>query len=95
MKVSLSTYGGLMGGLGQPARVVDDAELDEADKRELHRLVAAATASPASAAASEQLRDAQTYEIQIEDKGNSTTLEATDGSVPQAFAELRDWLRDR
>lgn len=95
MKVSLRTYGGLMGGLGQPAHVVDDAELDEDDKRELHRLVAAAAASPAPAPASEQLRDAQTYEIQIEDKGNSATLEATDGSVPQAFAELRDWLRDR
>lgn len=95
MKVSLRTYGGQMGGLGHPAHVVDGAELDDDDKRELHRLVAAASADPARSQATEQLRDAQTYEIEIEDNGNSVTLEATDGSVPQAFAELRDWLRDR
>jgi hypothetical protein len=95
MKVSVRTYGGLMGGLGQPAHVIDDAELDDDDKLELHRLIAAATAEPARREATEQLRDAQTYEIEIEDQGKSTTLEATDGTVPQAFAELRDWLRDR
>jgi hypothetical protein len=96
MKVSLRTYGGQLGGLGQPAHVVDDAELDDEDKRELRRLVAAAAgAEPARAQASEQLRDAQTYEIEIEDTGKSVTLQATDGSVPSAFAELRDWLRDR
>jgi len=94
MKVSLRTYGGLMGGLGQPARVIDDAELDDNDKLELRRLVAAAAATPACPQATEQLRDAQTYEIKIEDHGKSVTLEATDGGVPQAFAELRDWVRD-
>jgi hypothetical protein len=95
MKVSLRTYGGQLGGLGQPAHVVDDTELDDDDKRELHRLVAAAAAEPARAQATEQLRDAQTYEIEIEDNDNSVTLEATDGSVPPTFAELRNWLRDR
>jgi hypothetical protein len=95
MKVSLRTYGGQLGGLGHLAHVVDDAELDDDDKRELRRLVAAAAAEPARAQASEQLRDAQTYEIEIEDTGKSVTLQATDGSVPPAFAELRDWLRDR
>ena len=96
MKVSLRTYGGQMGGLGQQAHAIDDAELDDDDKLELHRLVAAAVAKPASSEVTEQLRDAQTYEIEIEikDKGKSAVLEATDGSVPQAFAELRDWLRD-
>jgi hypothetical protein len=95
MKVSLRTYGGQMGGLGRPAHVIDDEKLDDDDKLELHRLVAAAAAEPARGPANEQLRDAQTYEIEIEDNGKSVTLEATDGSVPQAFAELRDWLRDR
>ncbi len=94
MKVSLRTYGGLMGGLGQPAHVIDDAALDDTDKVELRRLVAAAAASPAHPQATEQLRDAQTYEIEIDDHGKLVTLEATDGSVPQAFVELRDWLRD-
>jgi hypothetical protein len=95
MRVSLRTYGGLMGGLGQAAHVVDESDLDDADKLTLRTLVSAATAAPAHPQPSEQLRDAQTYEIEIEDKGKSVTLEATDGSVPQAFAELRDWLRDR
>jgi hypothetical protein len=94
MKVSLRTYGGLMGALGQRAHVIDDATLDDKDKRELHKLVAAATAEP-RAGATDQVRDAQTYEIEIDDDGHSTTLEATDGSVPKAFAGLRDWLRDR
>jgi Emfourin len=76
-----------MGGLGQPAHVIDDA-----DKLELRRLVAAAAATPARPQATEQLRDAQTYEIEIEieDHDKSSTLEATDGSVPKEFAELRD-----
>ena len=87
--------GGLVGGLGQHALEVDDAKLDDQEKVELHRLIAAATASPAPAAASKQLRDAQTYEILIEDEGTSAALEATDGSMPQAFVELRDWLRAR
>jgi hypothetical protein len=95
MQVSLRTYGGQMGGLGQPAHVIDDERLDDGDKLELHRLVAAAVAEPARGQATEQLRDAQTYEIEIEDNGKSVTLQATDGSVPSAFAELRDWLRDR
>lgn len=95
MKVSLSTYGGLMGGLGRSAQVVDDAQLDDAAKAELRQLVAAAVASPAPRQETGQLRDAQTYEIQIEDDGKVVTLEATDGGVPQAFAELRDWVRNR
>jgi len=94
MKVSLRTYGGLMGGLGQPAHVIDDAGLDDADKLEVRGLVAAAAATPARPQATEQLRDAQTYEIEIDDHGKVVTLEATDGSVPQAFGELRDRLRD-
>jgi hypothetical protein len=93
MKVSLRTYGGLTGALGQQAHVVDDSTLDDEDKRELHTLVADATAEP-RAGATDQVRDAQTYEIEIDDDGHSTTLEATDGSVPKAFASLRDWLRN-
>ncbi len=75
MKVSLRTYGGLMGGLGQPAHVIDDADLDDSDKVELRRLVAAAAASPAHPQSTEQLRDAQTYEIEIDDHGKLVTLE--------------------
>ncbi len=95
MKVSLSTYGGLMGGVQRPARVVDDAQLDDAGKAELRKLVAAALASPARPQETGQLRDAQTYEIQIDDGGKPVALEATDGGVPPAFAELRDWIGNR
>ena len=56
--------------------------------------MAAAATTATRPQSTEQLRDAQTYEIEIDDHGKVVTLEATDGSVPQAFAELRDWLRD-
>jgi emfourin len=94
MKVSLRTYGGLMGALGQQAYAVDDATLTDEDKGELHALVSAAAAERRPET-SDQLRDALTYEIEIDDNGRSMTLEATDGSVPHAFASLRDWLRAR
>ncbi|CAN5652878.1 hypothetical protein BH09ACT7_BH09ACT7_19380 [soil metagenome] len=95
MKVSLRTYGGLAGGLGRSAHIVDEAVLDDADKADLRRLVAAATATSVRPQETGQLRDAQTYEIDIDDDGRSVTLEATDGAVPPAFAELRDWVRSR
>jgi|KBSMisStandDraft_5_1062788.scaffolds.fasta_scaffold86951_2 hypothetical protein len=94
MKVSVRTYGGLMGGLGQPAHVIDDAGLGDSEKAELRRLVAAAATTVTRPRSTEQLRDAQTYEIEIDDDGKVVTLEATDGSVPPGFAALRDWLRD-
>jgi hypothetical protein len=38
--------------------------------------------------------DAQGYEITIEDEhGQPIVLEASDGSVPAEFAQLRKWLR--
>ena len=45
MKVPLRTYGGVMGALGRQAHVVDDATLNDHDRRELHKLVAAAAAA--------------------------------------------------
>ena len=95
MKVSLSTYGGLAGGLGRPSKVVDDGQLDPDGQAELRALVAAAIAATGQGNRSGQLRDAQTYEIVVEDGGKVVTLEATDGDVPPAFAELRDWMRSR
>jgi hypothetical protein len=96
MRVSLQTYGGLTGGVGRPAQIVDSGELDDEDRQELHRLVAAARAQSRAAGPpdTEQLRDAQTYEITIDDGADSVVLEATDGSVPADFAQLRDWVRD-
>lgn len=96
MRVSLSISGGLLPHFGA-AHVVDSDELTEHDREELRRLVSAAvaTTSPASPRArSDLLRDAQTYEITIENDGTTTVLEATDGSVPAEFAALRNWLRN-
>ncbi|MGE2731261.1 protealysin inhibitor emfourin [Mycolicibacterium vaccae] len=93
MIVSLRTYGGLTGGLGRPAHVVDTADLDDTARTELQRLVAAAVGAPRSTP-NDQVRDAQTYEIEIEDRGTTTVLEAADGSVSPEFAALRDWLRN-
>ena len=97
MRVSLDTYGGLAGGVGGTPLVVDTEELDEEARNELRRLVSAAAAAASRGgpvlAAADQLRDAQTYEITIEDDGNSAVLAATDGRVSEEFAQLRDWLR--
>ncbi|MGE2736822.1 protealysin inhibitor emfourin [Mycolicibacterium vaccae] len=92
MIVSLRTYGGLTGGLGRPAHVVDTANLDDTARTELRRLVAAAVGAPWPTP-NDQVRDAQTYEIEIEEQGTTTVLEATDGNVPLEFAALRDWLQ--
>lgn len=95
MRVSLNTYGGLLPRLGAPGHVIDTQELAEPDNDELRRLVTAATASAASPPAGSDLpRDAQTYQITIENGGTTVVLQATDASVPDAFAALRDWLRD-
>jgi len=93
MRVSLTISGGLLPHLGA-AHVVDSDDLTEHDKHELQRLVSAATATAAAPPArSPLIRDAQTYTISIENAGATTVLNATDGSVPEEFAALRNWLR--
>ena len=95
MKVSVSTYGGQAATVKRPPLVVDSAALGDEGKDELRRLVAAAAQAceqvpdgPGSA------RDAMSYAITVEDEGISRVLEATDGSVPAEFAELRRYVRN-
>ncbi|WNG85439.1 hypothetical protein C6A87_015875 [Mycobacterium sp. ITM-2016-00317] len=96
MRVSLQTYGGQLGGLGRPEHVVDTDSLAPENSRALAGLIAAAEASLAAPRpTNENLRDAQTYVVEIHEGDASRTLEATDGSVPPEFARLRDWLRSR
>jgi hypothetical protein len=92
MRVTLHTYGGLTG-RSAPV-VIDTDQLDEAARNELQRLISAAAAAPAPESVPDTLRDAQSYEIIVQDGDQTTVLEATDGGVPADFAELRDWLRD-
>lgn len=95
MKVSLNISGGLLPRLRAPDHVVDSEELAEHDSQELHRLVSAAMASAAAPQSDDNLlRDAHTYQITVERDSATTVLEAADGGVPEAFAALRDWLRD-
>ncbi|WP_054811905.1 protealysin inhibitor emfourin [Nocardia arizonensis] len=98
MRVSLDTYGGLLGGVGGNPVVIDSDDLGDEARDELLRLVRDAVDSAHSGAApsvdTERLRDAQTYEIAIEND-RSTVLTATDGNVSEEFARLRDWLRAR
>ena len=95
MKVSLNIYGGLLPRLRAPDHVVDSNELAEQDNQELHRLVSAALTSAAPPPPDDDLvRDAQTYQITVESDTATKVLEAVDGGVPDAFAALRDWLRE-
>lgn len=96
MRVTVQTHGGLLGGLGKDRHVVDTDSLAPQDQKALADMITAAEASLASPPpANRDLRDAQTYVIEIDDGDASRTLEATDGSVPAEFARLRDWLRSR
>ncbi|MGE2717263.1 protealysin inhibitor emfourin [Mycolicibacterium litorale] len=96
MRVSLQTHGGLLGGLGRSRHVVDTESLAPEDRQELAELIAAAESSlHPPPPVNRNLRDAQTYVIEIDDGGAMRTLEATDGSVPAEFARLRDWLSHR
>jgi hypothetical protein len=97
MKVSLSISGGLVPRLGTPGHTVDSDNLAEPDSYELHQLVSAAMTCAASPPRSDNdlLRDAQTYQITVQRDSATTVLAATDGDVPEAFAALRDWLRQR
>lgn len=95
MKVSLQTFGGLLGVAGA-AHVVDADELETADQETLAALIAAAENSmrppPTSNA---DLRDGRTYVIDISDRDGSRSLEVQDGSMTPDFARLRDWLQQR
>jgi hypothetical protein len=95
MKVSLNIYGGLLPRLGATDHVVDSDELAEHANQELHRLVSAAMTSAAAPQTNDDmLRDAQTYQITVENDSATEVLTAADGGVPEAFAALRDWLRE-
>jgi len=92
-RVVLETAGGVAAIVAARAMVVDDGDLDDDGRRRLGELVAAAGDTQADDEPGER-RDAQTYQITVEDPdGPSLVLSATDGSVPAPFAELRDWIR--
>jgi hypothetical protein len=95
MKVTLATHGGLAAAINiqLPPRVVDTKTLPAPAAAELSRLVAAAKAVNASPARDERARDAMSYTITVEERGQSTTLAQTDMTMSAPFAALLNWLQ--
>lgn len=94
MKVTLETYGGLAAGIRRQPTVIDTSVLGQPEAEELARLVSEAKSAPALSSDSGTFRDAMGYTITIEeDGGASTTLEASDGQMPESFARLLKFLR--
>jgi hypothetical protein len=97
MKVTLATHGGLAAAINirLPPRVVDTETLPGPAAAELSRLVAAAKAVNASPAGDERARDAMSYTITVEERGQSTTLAQSDVTMSAQFAALLNWLQQQ
>ena len=95
MKVTLATHGGQAAAINirLPPRVVDSEALPEPAAGELSRLVTAAKAVNASPAGGDRARDAMSYMITIEERGQSTTLAQSDVTMSAQFAALLNWLQ--
>jgi Emfourin len=95
MKVTLATHGGLAAGINMqvPPRVVDTETLPRPAAAELSRLVTAAKAVNASPSSAGQARDAMSYMITVEERGQSTTLAQSDVTMSAQFAALLNWLQ--
>ena len=95
MKVTLATHGGQAAAINirLPPQVVDSETLPEPVAGELSRLVAAAKAVKASPEGDERARDAMSYMITIEERGQSTTLAQSDVTMSAQFAALLNWLQ--
>ena len=96
MKVTLATHGGLAAAINMrlPPRVVDTETLPRPAAAELSRLVAAAKAVNAFPAGGERARDAMSYMITVEERGQSTTLAQSDVTMSAQFAALLNWLQE-
>ncbi len=93
MKVTLEEYGGLAAGIRRLPQVVHSEGLPEKAAEELARLAKAAAAMPIAEEGPGPVRDAMSYTITVEDGGQQTVLEQSDGNMSPAFAALLNWLR--
>jgi hypothetical protein len=95
MKVTLATHGGLAAAINMqlPPRVVDTETLPRPAAAELSRLVTAAKAVNASPSSGGHARDAMSYMITVEERGQSTTLAQSDVTMSAQFAALLKWLQ--
>jgi hypothetical protein len=93
MKVTLQEFGGLAAGMRRMPHTVDSEALAKPAAEELARLVAAAAAAPLADQGPGPVRDAMGYTITVDDGGQPTVLEQSDGNMSPAFAALLNWLR--
>ena len=88
MKLTLSTYGGIAGGLRRPDLVVDSASIPADQAEQIKRLVEAAKGADQAAGAPGPARDALEYEIKIEDGGYAAVIGQSGASMSGPFADL-------
>ncbi len=95
MKVTLATHGGQAAAINMQLRprVVDTETLPRPAAAELSRLVTAAKAVNASPSSGGHARDAMSYMITVEERGQSTTLAQSDVTMSAQFAALLNWLQ--
>lgn len=95
MKVTLATHGGLAAAINMrlPPQVVDTDTLPGPAAEELSRLVAAAKAVKAPPAGGERAKDAMSYTITVQERGQSTALAQSDVTMSAQFAALLNWLQ--
>ncbi|MBN1513109.1 MAG: hypothetical protein JXB13_13930 [Phycisphaerae bacterium] len=94
MKVTLTRYGGLAGGISWPARSVKSDALPGPAAAELEHLVAAIRSeAPLEAKREDRARDSMGYTVTIEEDGGRTTVvKRSDATMSQKFASLIQWL---
>lgn len=95
MKVTLTTSGGQLAAIQRrlPPKVVDTGGLPEEAAAELTRLVEAARAADAPPQRRpDEVPDAQSYKVLVEDGGEVTILTASDTTMSRDFAALLAWL---
>ena len=93
MKLTLSTYGGIAGGLRRPDLTVDSASIPADAARQMDELVEAAKGDDRGAAGPGSAGDAMEYEIKIEEGAASSVIGRSDAEMSPSFAALMKWIK--
>jgi len=93
MKVTLTPMGGIAA-IRRPARTLDTSLLPESVAERLRLLVKAAATTPPGPT-SERVRDAMSYQIEIDDDGKTSRLVQSDGSMSPEFAALLEFIENK
>jgi hypothetical protein len=94
MKVTLEKLGGFAAMRRAPT-VLDSAALATSHQQELQQLVTDVREEPlVPPAAGEQLRDAMSYKISVEQNGTTTVYRQRDLEMSAAFQRLMRWIEE-